>query len=52
MQIYFSALYALIGLVMFALSTNGKVQRIGEIMFLAGSLAWLLQGSPIGLIGR
>ena len=35
-------LVALIGLVMYLISTNGKVQRIGEILFFCGILAWCL----------
>jgi len=42
MTIYLSLLVALIGLVMYALSSNGKVVRIGEILFFTGALAFLL----------
>ena len=42
MTIYLSLLVALIGLVMYAVSSNAKVARLGEIMFAAGLLAFLL----------
>jgi hypothetical protein len=35
-------LVALVGVLMFALSTNAKLVRIGEIMFAAGLLVFLL----------
>lgn len=44
MIIVFPLLIAVIGLLMYALSTNGKVQEIGRIMFWTGLLAFLLGG--------
>lgn len=46
MQIYLSPLVALIGLLMYALTTNGKVAELGRIMFAMGLLAFLLQFAP------
>jgi Na+/phosphate symporter len=40
-----AALVCIVGLLMYALSANGKVQEIGRIMFFAGLLAFLL-GAP------
>jgi hypothetical protein len=37
---------ALIGIMMFVLAVNPKLQRIGEIMLFAGLLAGLLQLKP------
>lgn len=42
MSMYLSLLVALIGVLMFALATNAKLVRIGEILFFCGSLAFLL----------
>lgn len=42
MVIYFSLLVALIGLMMYILCANAKLVRIGEILFAAGVLAFLL----------
>lgn len=42
MTIFVTLLVALVGLLMFALSSNGKLVRIGEIMFFTGLLAFLL----------
>ena len=42
MIIYFSLLVALAGVLMYALSANGKLVEIGRIMFFAGLLAFLL----------
>jgi Na+/phosphate symporter len=41
MVIYLSLLVCVIGLLMYALSANPKLVRIGEIMFFAGLLAFL-----------
>lgn len=46
MIIVLPVLFALVGLLMYALSTNGKVQEIGRIMFFAGLLAFLLRSGP------
>lgn len=42
MIIYFSLLVALVGVLMYALSTNGKLVEIGRIMFWTGLLSFLL----------
>ncbi len=42
MLIYLSVAIAIVGLLMYALSANGKVQEIGRIMFFSGLLAFLL----------
>lgn len=43
MTIYLSLLIALVGVLMYALvTTNGRVQEIGRIMFFTGLLAFLL----------
>lgn len=52
MTIYLPVLIALIGILMFFVSTNPKVQRIGEIFVLSGTLAFLLRsGELIKIIG-
>lgn len=51
MIIYLSLLVALIGLLMFALCANPKLVRIGEILFAAGVLAFLLSAHELGIIG-
>lgn len=43
MIIAFSLLIALIGVLMFALSANPKLQKIGEICLFCGLLAFLLE---------
>ncbi len=44
MNIYFSLLVALVGVLMYALcTTNGKLQEIGRIAFAFGLLAFLLR---------
>jgi hypothetical protein len=45
MWIYLSLLVALIGLIMFALATNPKLVRIGEILLFTGTLAFLIRAS-------
>lgn len=42
MVIYLSLLVALIGLLMYALCANPKLQEIGRLSFFAGLLAFLL----------
>ena len=37
----------IVGLLMYALSTNGKLQEIGRIMFAFGLLAFLLGGDRL-----
>jgi len=53
MTILFSGLVCLIGLLTYGFSANPKVQRIGEIAFAMGLLAFLLQlgTAKIPLIG-
>ena len=46
MEIVFSLLIALIGVLMYALCTNGKLQEIGKIMFFCGLFVFLLQFAP------
>ncbi len=43
MVIYISLLAALIGLLMYVLAANPKVQELGRILFFSGTLAFLLQ---------
>ena len=54
MTIFLSLLIALIGVLMYALCANGKLQEIGRIAFFCGLLAFLLQVTPqaISLLGR
>jgi Na+/phosphate symporter len=42
MIIYLSVLVALVGVLMYALSANPKLQEIGRLSFFAGLLAFLL----------
>jgi Na+/phosphate symporter len=44
MQIYFSLLVAVIGVLMYALCVNPKLQEIGRLAFGCGLLAFLLNG--------
>ena len=43
MTIYIPALVALIGLLIYAFATNGKVTEVGRIMFAMGLLVFLIQ---------
>ena len=54
MTIYISLAVALIGVLMYALCANPKLQEIGRIAFSCGLLAFLLQLSPqaISLLGK
>lgn len=45
MIIYLSLLVALIGVLMYVLATNPKVQEIGRISFGVGLLAFLLKAA-------
>jgi Na+/phosphate symporter len=45
MQIYFSLLVAVVGVLMYALCVNPKLQEIGRISFFAGLLAFLLSSA-------
>lgn len=47
MTIYLSLLVALIGLLVYALSTNPKVAELGRISYFAGLLAFLLVSGQI-----
>jgi hypothetical protein len=51
MYIYFSLLIALIGVLMYALCTNGKLVEIGRIMFWTGLLTFLLSVGRGGMVG-
>lgn len=42
MTIYVQLLVALVGVLMFALCTSQKLQRIGEILFFCGMLSSLM----------
>lgn len=44
--IYIPAIVCLVGLLMYALSNNSKVQEIGRIMFAFGLLVWLMGVKP------
>lgn len=44
MAITVALLVALVGVLMYALCTNGKLVEIGRLMFFAGLLAFLLTG--------
>jgi Na+/phosphate symporter len=46
MTIYLSLLVALVGVLVYALASNGKVVEIGRMAFFAGLLAFLLQIAP------
>lgn len=46
MIILISLLFALVGMLAYALSVNPKLQELGRITFFAGLLAFLLQLSP------
>jgi hypothetical protein len=52
MVIYLSLLVALVGVLMYALCVNGKLQEIGRICFWTGLLAFLLRmtGPSIGIL--
>lgn len=46
MEIYLSLLCAVVGVLMYALSTNAKLVEVGRLMFFAGILAFLLGAAP------
>ena len=46
MIIYLSLLVAVIGILMYALCTDGKLSELGRIMFAFGLLAFLLTAVP------
>ena len=47
MVLLISLLFALLGLLAYALSANPKVQELGRITFFVGLLAFLLQLGPL-----
>jgi len=47
MVIGLTLLVALVGVLMYALVANGKLQEIGRLMFFAGLLAFLLVGARL-----
>lgn len=47
MIIFLSLLICVVGLLMYALSANGKLVAIGQDMFWVGLLAFLLQDSQL-----
>lgn len=53
MVIVLDLLFAVIGVLMYALCANPKLQEIGRILFFAGVLAFLLVGGEraISLLG-
>lgn len=50
MVIYFSVLVALVGILMYALCANPKLQEIGRISFACGLLAFLMTGGAARII--
>lgn len=50
MIIVLPLLFALIGLLMYFLASNGKVAEIGRMMFFAGLLAFLLRADQISTL--
>lgn len=53
MIVVLSLLVAVGGVLIYALATNPKVVRIGEIMFFCGLLAFLFQSEQVvSLLGR
>lgn len=45
MLIYLSLLVAILGCLVYALATNGKVQELGRLSYVAGLLAFLLEAA-------
>lgn len=53
MEIYLSLLVAIVGLIMYILSANPKIQALALWAWGAGLLAFLMQaGRTVGLLGR
>lgn len=50
MTVGLDALVLIVGLLMYALSANGKLVEIGRIMFAFGLLALLLSGEQLRLL--
>jgi len=46
MTIYLSLAVSLVGVFVYALSSNGKAQELGRLAYGAGLLAFLLQAAP------
>lgn len=46
MIIYLSLLVAVVGVLMYALCVNPKLQEIGRLAFFAGRLAFLIESVP------
>ncbi len=47
-MLYLPAIVCLVGLLMYVLVLNAKLNEIGRIMFWTGLLATLLHGVPLG----
>lgn len=53
MIIYLSLLVALIGLILYVIAKDSKMQEIGRIMFFVGLLAFLFTGGALlGVLHR
>jgi hypothetical protein len=53
MEIYFALLVAVIGILMYALCTNPKLQEIGRLAYACGLLVFLFQfGHIVSLLPR
>lgn len=54
MIVFLSLLIALVGLLMYIMSGNPKIQELGRIMFAAGMFAFLFVGGEqvVTLLGR
>jgi Na+/phosphate symporter len=53
MTIYLNLLVCIVGLLMYALATNPKVNEIGKIMFWVGLLCFLLgDAALVGVLRR
>lgn len=56
MIIYLSLLVAVVGVLMYALSANPKLQEIGRISYAVGMLAFLIclchSGAQLGIVPR
>jgi hypothetical protein len=53
MTVLLSLLVAIVGILVYALSTNGKVQELGRIAYFAGLLVFLWQAQEVvTLLGR
>lgn len=54
MIIFLSLLVAVIGLLLYVLATNPKVQEIGRLAFFAGLFVFLMQATPhmVGVIAK